>query len=109
VARPREFDYDDVVEKAMHLFWRQGYQSTSIDEIETATGLTKGSLYKAFELLGVCRMVGSPQDRRFSKDVDRRSSIPPFGPLRAGFFVAHRNFRIFESSNPVVAFGYGAL
>jgi TetR/AcrR family transcriptional repressor of nem operon len=49
VARPREFDYDDVVEKAMHLFWRQGYQSTSIDEIETATGLTKGSLYKAFD------------------------------------------------------------
>jgi TetR/AcrR family transcriptional repressor of nem operon len=49
VARPREFDYDDVVRKAMHLFWRRGYQSTSIDDIETATGLTKGSLYKAFD------------------------------------------------------------
>jgi len=49
VARPREFDYEAVVEKAMHLFWRQGYQNTSIDDIETATGLTKGSLYKAFD------------------------------------------------------------
>jgi TetR/AcrR family transcriptional repressor of nem operon len=49
VARPREFDYDAVVEKAMHLFWRQGYQNTSIDDIEIATGLTKGSLYKAFD------------------------------------------------------------
>jgi TetR/AcrR family transcriptional regulator, transcriptional repressor for nem operon len=49
VARPREFDYDDVVRKATFLFWRQGYQNTSIDDIETATGLTKGSLYKAFD------------------------------------------------------------
>ena len=49
MARPREFDYDAVVEKAMHLFWRQGYQNTSIDDIEIATGLTKGSLYKAFD------------------------------------------------------------
>jgi TetR/AcrR family transcriptional repressor of nem operon len=49
VARPREFDYEAVVEKAMLLFWRQGYQNTSIDDIETATGLTKGSLYKAFD------------------------------------------------------------
>jgi TetR/AcrR family transcriptional repressor of nem operon len=49
LARPREFDYDAVVEKAMHLFWRRGYQNTSIDDIEIATGLTKGSLYKAFD------------------------------------------------------------
>lgn len=49
MARPREFDYDDVVRNATYLFWRQGYQNTSIDDIETATGLTKGSLYKAFD------------------------------------------------------------
>ena len=49
MARPREFDYDDVVEQAMYLFWRQGYQNTSIEDVESATGLTKGSLYKAFK------------------------------------------------------------
>jgi len=49
LARPREFDYDDVIDKAMLLFWRQGYQGTSIDDLERATGLTKGSLYKAFD------------------------------------------------------------
>lgn len=32
----------------MYLFWRNGYQNTSIENIESATGLTKGSLYKAF-------------------------------------------------------------
>jgi AcrR family transcriptional regulator len=49
VARPREFDYDDVVEQAMYLFWRQGYQNTSIDDVESATALTIGSLYNAFK------------------------------------------------------------
>ncbi|WP_157733649.1 TetR/AcrR family transcriptional regulator [Antarctobacter heliothermus] len=49
VGRTREFDYDDVVEKAMLLFWRRGYVATSIGAIESETGLTKGSLYKAFD------------------------------------------------------------
>lgn len=49
MARPREYDYDDVVEQAMYLFCRQGYQNTSIDDVESTTGLTKGSLYKAFK------------------------------------------------------------
>jgi TetR/AcrR family transcriptional repressor of nem operon len=49
VARPREFDYDDVLDKAMVVFWRRGYQATSITDIERETGLTKGSLYKAFD------------------------------------------------------------
>lgn len=49
MARPREFDYETVLDKAMRLFWRQGYQGTSIDDLERETGLTKGSLYKAFD------------------------------------------------------------
>jgi TetR/AcrR family transcriptional repressor of nem operon len=49
VGRPREFDYDDVLDKAMLVFWRRGFQGTSITDIERETGLTKGSLYKAFD------------------------------------------------------------
>jgi TetR/AcrR family transcriptional repressor of nem operon len=49
MARLREFDYDEVLENAMYLFWRRGYQATSIADIESATGLTKGSIYKAFD------------------------------------------------------------
>ena len=49
MARPREFDYDEVLDRAMYLFWRRGYQATSITDIESATGLTKGSIYKAFD------------------------------------------------------------
>lgn len=48
MARPREFDEDDAVRIAGETFWRRGYQATSIKELEEATGLTAGSLYKAY-------------------------------------------------------------
>jgi TetR/AcrR family transcriptional repressor of nem operon len=48
VGRPREFDEDDVLERALHVFWRLGYEATSVTDLMEATGLAKGSLYKAF-------------------------------------------------------------
>jgi TetR/AcrR family transcriptional repressor of nem operon len=48
MARPRTFDPDDVLRQARAVFWRKGYQATSLDDITEATGLTKPSLYAAF-------------------------------------------------------------
>ena len=48
MARPRTFDPDDVLLAARQIFWRKGYQGTSLDDITEATGLTKPSLYAAF-------------------------------------------------------------
>ena len=48
MARPREFDYDDVLNAAMQAFWARGYEATSVHDLMSATGLQKGSLYKAF-------------------------------------------------------------
>jgi AcrR family transcriptional regulator len=48
VARPRTFDEDDVVAAARDAFWSSGYAATSLDDLMTATGLGKGSLYGAF-------------------------------------------------------------
>ncbi|MGD8415142.1 MAG: TetR/AcrR family transcriptional regulator [Candidatus Latescibacterota bacterium] len=48
VARPREFDIDEALEKAMQLFWTKGYEATSMTDLTTAMGLNKGSLYAAF-------------------------------------------------------------
>jgi TetR/AcrR family transcriptional repressor of nem operon len=48
VARPREFDYQDVLREAGDAFWAKGYQATSIQDIAAATGVKPGSLYKAF-------------------------------------------------------------
>lgn len=49
MARPREFDEAAVVQQAMGVFWRNGYQGTSIQDLVEATGLLRGSLYAAFE------------------------------------------------------------
>jgi TetR/AcrR family transcriptional regulator, transcriptional repressor for nem operon len=48
MARPRTFDPNDVLLAARQIFWRKGYQSTSLDDITEDTGVTKPSLYAAF-------------------------------------------------------------
>ncbi len=48
MARPRAFEYDDVLDKAAAAFWARGYQATSISDLADATGLKPGSIYKAF-------------------------------------------------------------
>lgn len=48
MARPRGFDDDDVVERAMEAFWTNGYAGTSPRHLVEATGIGKGSLYNAF-------------------------------------------------------------
>ena len=49
MARPREFEYDEVLKDAMNAFWKGGYHATSMGDIEEATGLRRGSLYKVFK------------------------------------------------------------
>ncbi len=48
VGRPRGFDEDQVLDEAMKVFWRNGYENTTLEELLAATGLHKGSLYQAF-------------------------------------------------------------
>lgn len=48
MARPREFDEDEVLRAAGEQFWSTGYAGTTMDAIAAATGLGKGSLYGAF-------------------------------------------------------------
>jgi TetR/AcrR family transcriptional repressor of nem operon len=48
VGRPKDFVTDEVLDRAAELFWRSGYSATSIPDLETATGLGRGSLYNTF-------------------------------------------------------------
>ena len=48
MARPREFDIDAVLDRAVDLFWAQGYETTGVQDVCRATGLNAGSLYLAF-------------------------------------------------------------
>ena len=48
MARAKEFDQDQAVERAMKVFWNLGYDGTSISDILQATGLSRSSLYETF-------------------------------------------------------------
>jgi AcrR family transcriptional regulator len=48
MGRKKRYDRQDVLNKAMGLFWQQGYQATSMAEMTQATGLNTASMYKEF-------------------------------------------------------------
>ena len=48
MARPREFYRKDALERATSVFWAKGYASTSTDDLLTAMGIGRQSLYNAF-------------------------------------------------------------
>ncbi|MFT4265838.1 MAG: TetR/AcrR family transcriptional regulator [Xenophilus sp.] len=48
MGRARSFDRDDVLDRAVDIFWERGYDGTGIQEICRVTGLNPGSVYAAF-------------------------------------------------------------
>jgi len=48
MPRSKAFDPDAALRKAMQLFWRQGYEATSIDDLVRAMGVNRASLYATF-------------------------------------------------------------
>ncbi|MDF5754273.1 TetR/AcrR family transcriptional regulator [Spongiactinospora sp. TRM90649] len=48
MARPREFDEQNVVAKATHLFWCRGYNATSVRDLGAELDLKQSSLYRTF-------------------------------------------------------------
>ena len=47
-GRPRQFDRDQALLQAMHIFWERGFEGTSLADLSSALGLTATSIYAAF-------------------------------------------------------------
>lgn len=48
MARPKEFDENEALQKALEVFWRRGYERTSLADLLSAMGLSKSSFYETF-------------------------------------------------------------
>jgi AcrR family transcriptional regulator len=71
-GRPREFDTDVALDKALHVFWRQGYEGASLTDLTEAMGISRPSLYAAF---------GNKEDL-FRRALDRYSESGPGATIR---------------------------
>src|ERR1700733_12601135 len=48
LGRPRAFDIEEALDRAMQVFWRKGYLGTSLSDLTNAMGINRPSLYVAF-------------------------------------------------------------
>jgi TetR/AcrR family transcriptional regulator, transcriptional repressor for nem operon len=48
MARTREFDPDAVLDRAVDLFWSQGYRGLSMDQVVRETGVSRSSIYSVY-------------------------------------------------------------
>jgi AcrR family transcriptional regulator len=66
IGRPLSFDRDAALHQAMLLFWRHGYESTSLSDLTAAMGVTPPSIYSAFGnkkrlfLEAICHYLSGP-------------------------------------------------
>ncbi|MGB4247108.1 MAG: TetR/AcrR family transcriptional regulator [Pseudohongiellaceae bacterium] len=48
MARPVEFEYNEVLTNAMEQFWREGFEASSVQKLLDVTGINRGTLYNSF-------------------------------------------------------------
>jgi AcrR family transcriptional regulator len=64
-GRPRSFDPDEALDRAIEVFWRQGYEGTTLDDLTGAMGINRPSLYAAF----------GNKEATFRRAVDRYAEV----------------------------------
>jgi TetR/AcrR family transcriptional repressor of nem operon len=94
MARPAEFEREAVLKEAMHVFWRKGYNTTSIKDIVDATDIQPGSLYWAFgnkQKLFLAALECYRQEIQDLVNATLKADLPPLARIEQFFhgLVAH--------------------
>ena len=91
MSRPIEFDRPQAVNRALVLFWRKGYQATSLTDLLETMGIGRSSFYAAFrdKRIFFIECIDLFSDRTLHLLQDARSQMPPLEALE-NFF--QRNF-----------------
>jgi TetR/AcrR family transcriptional regulator, copper-responsive repressor len=94
MGRPKNFSRENVLEKAMPVFWKHGFADTSLQKLEQATGVNKSGLYTEFRdkedlFLACLRHYLESQDKRglLTKEPLGWKNVETFlknGPLNKG-------------------------
>jgi len=72
-GRPRAFDVDEALDRALEVFWRQGYEGTALSDLTAAMGINRPSLYATF----------GNKEALFRKVLDRYADGPAAYAARA--------------------------
>jgi AcrR family transcriptional regulator len=103
-GRPRGVDENEALERAMHVFWRKGFEGASLNDLTAAMGIQPTSLYRVF---GNKRTL-------FQKALARYMAGPVAFVHDAlneptAYAVANRILRRTDSAGPLWGFGLGAF
>lgn len=49
MGRPKQFSREEVLEKAISVFWEKGFSETTLQDLEVVTGVNKSGLYSEFK------------------------------------------------------------
>src|ERR1700686_4050790 len=66
LGRPRAFDPETALDRAMQVFWRKGYEGASLSDLTKAMRINRPSMYAAF----------GNKEALFRKALDRYSAGP---------------------------------
>ena len=91
MARPLEFDVSTALDKALVLFWRKGYQATSLADLLEAMGIGRSSFYAAFGDKRTLFLSCLDLFAERTKDVVARTRLR-MAPLDALQYFFERNF-----------------
>lgn len=102
MARPLSFDPEQALDRAMHLFWRDGFAQVSIQSITEALGINRPSLYATFgdkEALFL-KALQAYRSRYPGRALDAMRAAPPGRAALVALFEAVRDAYTEQGSPP---------